>query len=107
MVEWWSWWSCQIVESSNGGAVDSSNLRIVEWWSWLNCRIVKPSNRPMVEWWSYKVVESSNGGAGGVVESSIHRVVEFVSRGGGVVSASTSESIIHRFEYRRRHLVDA
>ena len=28
-------------------------------------------------------------------------------RGGRVVSASASESVVHRFEYRRRHLVDA
>ena len=30
-----------------------------------------------------------------------------VGRGGRVVSASASESVVDRFEYRRRHLVDA
>ena len=30
-----------------------------------------------------------------------------LERGGRVVSASYSESVVHRFEYRRRHLVDA
>ena len=30
-----------------------------------------------------------------------------VGRGGRVVSALASESVVHRFEYRRRHLVDA
>ena len=32
---------------------------------------------------------------------------ELVSRSGRVVSASASESVVHRLEYWRRHLVDA
>ena len=39
-------------------------------------------------------------------DNSVARV-NIVGRGGRVVSASASESVVHRFEYRQRHLVDA
>ena len=50
------WWSCQIVESSNGGLVELSNRRIAE------RGMVELSNNRIVECWNGEAVESSNGG---------------------------------------------
>ena len=52
MVEWWSWWSCQLVEWWNGRVVDWLNVRMVEF--------VKFSDHRSVEWCNGGVVESSS-----------------------------------------------
>ena len=64
MVDFWNgiiWWSCRTVASLNGGMVQFVELS--------NRRVVELSNRRMVYWW--------NGEAGGVVESSNCRIVEW------------------------------